>query len=345
MKKKNIVVIDNRIEDVEEFMAGISAATKRDWNVLVRTSNNRSSKLANAIRYFKYFLVGGELFFKRRQYNVIVAYQQFYGLIFAMLCRIFHVKKKYMLIIMSIVYKDKGCKVIRLLYGRFYEYAIQSEYIDAIVCATTSDIEKYSSKFNIPREKLPFIRWGVKDHAKDYQCFGNDDGEKYIFSAGKSNRDWEFVFETFGHSKYNAVIIGAEPNYKNRFGNMKVMPNISDTEYYDALANSYCVVLSLKDATVAAGQITLIQAMQFGKPIVVTRAEGLTNDYVVQGENGLIIEKDKQAVLNAVELLYKDTDLYKKLSSNARKIYETYLSSYQMGIDVGKLIARIYNDF
>lgn len=339
MKKKNVVVIDNHLKDIEEFMNGLSTSTRCDWNVLVRTSNNRSSRLANVIRYFKYFFTGWELFFNRNQYNVIITYQQFYGLIFAMLCRVFHVRKQFVLVIMSVVYKDKRGRLLQRLYRKFYEYAIQSQYINAIVCATTSDVEKYSSIFNIPREKLPYIRWGVKDHSRNYQCTNN--GERYIFSAGKSNRDWKFVFETLGQSKYNTVVVGAESNYKNCFDNMKVLSKISDTEYYDVLAKSYCVFLSLKEATVAAGQITLIQAMQFGKPIIVTRAEGLTNDYVVHGENGLIVEKDKSAVLKAVELLYTDEMLYRKLSLNARKTYETDFSSHRMGVDIGKMLAKL----
>lgn len=342
MKKKNVinaVVVDNSLEDVREFVEGLEAFDKRKWDVLVHTSNDRSGKLLNAIRYFKYFFVGGKLFFTRSRYNTVITYQQFYGLIFAMLCRIFRVKKRFVLIIMSVVYKDKQGKLLHRLYKKFYEYAIESKYIDAIVCATTNDVEKYSSIFNIPKEKLPYIRWGVRDHSSAHQCSGNV--EKYIFSAGKSNRDWEFVFAALGQSKYNAVIVGAESNYKDRFDNMTVLSKIPDTEYYDVLANSYCVFLSLKDTTVAAGQITLIQAMQFGKPLIVTEAEGLTNDYVINGENGLIVEKDKSAVLSAIERLYTDEGLYRKISINARKTYETDLSSYRMGIEIGRMLARL----
>lgn len=341
MKKKNAVVIDNRIEDVEEFVDGLSAYTKRNWVVLVRTNNDRSSKLVNAIRYFKYFLVGWGLFFRRGQYDVIIAYQQFYGLIFAMLCRFFHVKKQFVLIIMSVVYKDKQGRMLQRLYRKFYEYAIQSQYIDAIVCATTSDIEKYSRLFNISQEKLPYIRWGIKDHSKDYQC--SSSGEKYIFSAGKSNRDWKFVFEAIGQSKYKAVVVGADAEYENqnRFDNIKALPKIPDTEYYDALAKSYCVFLSIKEATVAAGQITLLQAMQFGKPLIVTQSDGLSKDYVIHGENGLIIEKNKEAVQKALELLYTDEVLYRKLSDNARKTYEAIFSSYHMGVGVGEVVVKL----
>ena len=338
MKKKNVVVIDNRLEDVEELVDGLRASTKADWEVLVRTNNDRSSKLKNAIRYFKYFLVGFELFFKRKQYNVVIAYQQFYGLIFSMFCRIFRVKKQFTLVLTSVVYKDKRGRLGRL-YRKFYEYAMQSPYTDAVVCVIKSDVEKYNRLFNIPREKIPYIKWGVTDHSQGRQC--SISGEKYIFSAGRSNRDWEFVFETVGGSKYNVVTVGAGSEYSDRFDNMKVLSNIPDTEYYDVLAKAYCVFLSIKEPTVAAGQITIIQALQFGKPLIATQEDGLAKDYVVHGENGLIVEKNKEAVLEALELLYSDETLYKKLSANARKTYEENFSVYRMGIDLGEAIVKL----
>ena len=341
-KKKNVVVIDNHLEDVEDFMNGLRTSTKCDWDVLVRTSNDRSSRLANAIRYFKYFFVGCELFFHRNQCNIIIAYQQFYGLILAMLCRIFRVKKQFALVVMTVIYKDKRGGALRRLYKKFYEYAIQSEYIDAMTCVTTVECVNYSQIFNIPPEKFHYIKWGVKDHSIGYRCSSNE--KKYIFSAGRSNRDWEFVFETIGGSKYNAVVVGAELDYQNRFDNIDVLSNIPDGEYYTALAEAYCVFLSIKDVTISAGQITLIQAMQFGKPIVLTQSDGLTNDYVVHGENGLIVEKDREAVLKALELLYTDERLYKKLSINARKTYEGNLSSRRVGIDLGEMLAELSID-
>ena len=135
--------------------------------------------------------------------------------------------------------------------------------------------------------------------------------------------------------------MGADKDYQKRFNNMKVLSNILDEEYYSVLSKAFCVLLSIKEANVGAGQITLIQAMQFGKPLIVTKADGLSKDYVVHGENGLIVEKDKEAVLQALEMLYVDDELYKKLTTNARKAYETYFSCYRMGAKLGEIVREL----
>ena len=339
MKRKNVIVIDNRIGDVEEFVSGLKSFDKREWDVMVRTSNDRSSKVANAIRYGKYFLVGFELFIKRNRFNTIIAWQQFYGLIFAMLCRFFHVKKSFTLVVMTVIYKEKE-GFLSNIYRSLFEYAIKSDYIDAITCVAKVECDNYSRLFKIPKEKFHYIRWGLKDNAVGYNC--TSDSKKYIFSAGKSNRDWDFVLNTLGGSKYDTVIVGGvKTEYQNSFSNMSIFAKIPDDEYYFLLAKSYCVFLSIKDVTISAGQITLLQAMQFGKPVILTRSQGLTNDYVVNNENGIIVEKEKQEVLNVLNRLYTDESFYKKLSINARKSYENSFSSYRMGREFGELLVDI----
>ena len=41
-------------------------------------------------------------------------------------------------------------------------------------------------------------------------------------------------------------------------------------EYFKMLANCYCVVIPLKDKKISSGQLVLLQAMQFKKPIIIT---------------------------------------------------------------------------
>ena len=49
----------------------------------------------------------------------------------------------------------------------------------------------------------------------------------------------------------------------------------------------------VKDVTISVGQITLLQVMQLGKPVILIQSQGLTNNYVVNNENGIIVEKEK----------------------------------------------------
>lgn len=341
MDKINLIVVDSDRTEGEDFTKGVEAATHKDWKLLVKNNNNRNNALTNLIRYVKYAVVPLGLFFKRNKFNSIITWQQFYGLFFAFYCKLFRVKKNNKLFVMTFIYKEKKGLIGRI-YRRFFDYVVHSEYIDGFSCVATVECQNYSRIFDLPIEKFHYVQWGLADYAKEYDT--TVDESRFVFSAGRSNRDWPFVFEALGNSLYRGKMICAEGNYRGKYDNLEVLVNISDDEYYTQLAKSFCVLISIKDCSISAGQITLIQAMQFGKPVILTQSDGLTNDYVVDGFNGLIVEKDKDAVLNALKRLYEDSVLYSALSENGRKMYEEKFSNFRLGKDIGNIVRNILND-
>lgn len=338
MAKRNIILIDSNETEGVDFKLGIEKVTGQKWTLVVKNSNDRSSKFANLIRYIKYATVPFDVFLRRKNYDDIITWQQFYGLFFAFYCKLFHVKKSNRLLVMTFIYKDKKGMIGRL-YKKFFDYVVHSQYIDAYTCVANIECENYSRIFGLPRDKFNYVQWGLPDFSQKYETTKG----KYIFSAGRSNRDWEFVFEALGNSKYSGTMICSEENYAGKYSNLGVLSNISDEDYYRILSQTYCVVISIKDCSISAGQITLIQAMQFGKPVILTQSDGLTNDYVVNEENGLIVEKNKESLLAAIDRLYLDPDLYKRLSENGRRLFEEKFSNFRMGKDIGSIVMEIGN--
>lgn len=337
--KQNIILIDSNETEGLDFKKGVEEATGKKWKLIIKNSNNRSNKLKNAIRYCKYAIVPFGIFLERKKYDSIITWQQFYGLFFAFYCKLFRVKKQNTLLVMTFIYKEKKGLAGRL-YKKFFDYVVHSPYIDAYTCVANVECENYSRIFNLPRVNFHYVQWGLPDFAKEYKIVKGE----YIFSAGRSNRDWPFVFESLGNSKYSGKIICSEGNYIGKYSNLDVLSNISNEEYYKILSQAYCMVISIKDCSISAGQITLIQAMQFGKPVILTQSDGLTSDYVVNEENGLIVDKNKEALLAAIDRLYSDSDLYKKLSKNGRLLFEERFSNFRLGKDIGSIVEDIENE-
>jgi glycosyltransferase involved in cell wall biosynthesis len=96
----------------------------------------------------------------------------------------------------------------------------------------------------------------------------------------------------------------------------------------------FCVFPSIRDS---AG-LTLLEAMASGTPVIASNRGG-TPEIITQGENGILFEPDDDNALpEAMLSLSQDTDLNKKLSSNAlktvanyswEKIGEKYISLYK----------------
>lgn len=121
---RNVVLSDSNEKEAAEYMSGLKASTGCDWQLRVFTANRDSgSVIANLRRYAKYFVFPFRIFLERKKYDVIIAWQAFYGIIFAFYCRLFHIKKQNRLVIQHFIYKPKKGFVGRI-YRSFLNYCI-----------------------------------------------------------------------------------------------------------------------------------------------------------------------------------------------------------------------------
>ena len=65
--KQNIILIDSNETEGLDFKKGVEEATEKKWQLIVKNSNNRSSKLSNLVRYCKYAVVPFFVFLKKRE--------------------------------------------------------------------------------------------------------------------------------------------------------------------------------------------------------------------------------------------------------------------------------------
>ena len=335
----NIVLIDSNQEEGKDFCKALFDITELEWKVLDYKSNgSRTNKIDNLERYLKYFIFPFRIFLHRKRIKNIIAWQQFYGLIFAFYCRLFHVKKVNSLTAMTFIYKKKK-GVIGIIYHKFIKYIVTSEYIDIFTCTADKERELYSTLFNVDIEKFVFVPWGgVLDHSKDVD---EDELRKqdYLFAPGRSNRDWEFLINSLIGTKYNLKIACDELENKI-IDNIEIYNNIHENTMWRYLKNCFCIVISIKNTSISAGQTVLIQAMQFKKPLIITKSEGLTDDYIIDGYNGIVINKSKDELIRAVDKLHNNPGFYDEIVKNAYKDYEGKYSIYQLGKNISNAIIK-----
>ena len=83
MNKENIILIDNDKEQMKEFKDGIEKTSKKKWKFVLEKSNKEKNSI---IRYIKYFIFSFKIFNRRKKFENIIAWQQFYGIIFSFYC-------------------------------------------------------------------------------------------------------------------------------------------------------------------------------------------------------------------------------------------------------------------
>ena len=96
------------------------------------------------------------------------------------------------------------------------------------------------------------------------------------------------------------------------------------------MARSHVVAIPLKDRNISSGQLVVLHAMSFGKPVICTKSDGI-QDYVVDNTTGLLLDNAAPEWSEALKILYEDPDCYNKMSNSARVVVSskfTYESMY-----------------
>lgn len=334
---RNIILCDFNSKSDFPFTKGLETESALKWSSLnMETNKLHGSILLNIKRYVIYFLFPLKIIFQRNKFDNIIAWQQFYGLNFAFWSRIFCLRKKQKLIIMTFIYKKKNG-----FWGKIYHYymsfIVKSQYVDKFICFSRNECEYYSNLFNTSIERFKYVPLGI-----DYLNISTSHClfDKYVFSTGRSNRDYDFLIESFLNTDYK-LYIACDSLKESVIGinkNIIIDRNCHGDDMIKRLAECYCVVISVKDTSISSGQLVAIQAMQMGKPVIATISNGL-KDYVEDGITGVLIDNNKKELLNALHRLYSDEDFYNYLSLNSKRVFEEKFTIKRLGQNIG----HIYN--
>lgn len=339
--KQNVILIDVLQSNDFEFAKALNKKTNLDFKVISwSNAGAMTSKVKTLKRYLGYFAHSINVFIHRRKYDRIVAWQQYYGIIFAFLCAIFNVKKQNQLTILTFIFKEKSGLAGRIHHW-FVKKAVESKYVDKIIVYSSSEVEYYKTIFNIDDEKIEFVPLGVERVTTKLQKSKLIDfDEPFFLAVGRSNRDNEFLIDCFNENNKKLIILADHiPNVKIN-DNIKVFVGVGGKKYLELLNQCYAVTVAFKDENISAGQLVILTAMQFSKPVISTRSNTI-GDYIEHNKNALISSKEKAEFNAYIESLFNDKELYNRLSSGSIDVYNAKFSLTALGTNVGEILNNL----
>lgn len=332
--KENLILVDFVPGENWHFKTDLEKVTGTDFKMKVEDTHNLQGKFSVFIRYISYFIVPFKYMIKRNQIDCIVAWQQFYGLMLAFWPRLFHLKKKNTLIVMTFIYKKRS-GILGKVYFKFMKFIVTSIYVDKFLCFSEHECKMYSELFDVPQDRFAYCGLTVED---EYDKFKESIKKgSYYLSAGRSNRDYEYLCREFKKIVDEKVVVLCD-KYKieNSPNCVEFRENIYGDDYKRYLAECKAVIIPLKLEGISAGQLAIIQAMMFGKPVIVTGTE-TTLEYVENNKNAIVIKNEEKDIVNAVEKL-KDQDIYRQMAMNARKTFEDNFTGKKLAYTVGSIV-------
>ena len=331
--KENVILVDFEPSENWEFKGALEQETRVNWSTCKCVSNkNHGGVFQTLIRYLKYSFFPFKIFWRRNHYQKIIAWQQFYGLSLAMYLRMFRAKKAPEITIMTFIYKPKR-HIWGRIYARFVRGAIASGYIKRIIVYSQAEREYYPKVLNVPKEYFVATQLGIADEKADFTTSKGD----YYVAPGRSNRDYDFLSRAWGEMRETVELeILCDSIKTENIAAVRYLKHCQGKAFSEKIANCFAVIIPLADEKVSSGQLVALQAMMFGKPLIVTK-NATISEYVNNNQDGIIIEKNIKELQAAMAKL-QDPQYYEQMSLNARKKFEDTFSLVLLGTAVGNLL-------
>jgi glycosyltransferase involved in cell wall biosynthesis len=103
--------------------------------------------------------------------------------------------------------------------------------------------------------------------------------------------------------------------------NVALLGHVSDADLEHAYQNALCVVAPAYDEDYG---LAAIEAMAYGKPLVVCRDGGHLTNFVEDGVNGFVVESDGASIAAAIERLRSDPAMALSMAHAAREAARPY---------------------
>lgn len=211
--------------------------------------------------------------------------------------------------------------------------------IDAFVVHSRRECDIYSQWYGLPRDRFEFV---PLQRGYAAPSVGEETDDPFILSMGSAQRDYRTLFEAVGPLGIRTIVV-ASPRC------MEGLTIPQCVEFRTDLSREECAVLTqqarltvvpiLNDDT-ASGQITVVQAMWLGRPVVATKCIG-TEDYITSGSDGFLVER-----VNPIPLRERIKDLWDNLElrclfgQRARDRAMKYYSDEGAGAALSKILDR-----
>lgn len=212
----------------------------------------------------------------------------------------------------------------------FLARKIMLKKINLYVTYSQEERKIYSKKYKIPLDRIAFTHWAVSmpDKIESYHPLLKE-GEPYICTIGRNNRDLDTFIESVNDLEIKIIIVCRKAQLdlkKIRNRHITVFENISLKECNQILSNALINIVPIKDASVGAGHMTIVKAMQYGVPQIITDISTI-RDYFIHNQHGLLVKSgNSNDMRKSILKLISNKELRKYYSANSIEFSKKWLS-------------------
>lgn len=273
------------------------------------------NKISNYIAFLKLAIKGIKM---STSNDIIISGCFLPGVFMAFIDSIFGIKRNiYALNI--ITYERKGIvnKIRRAVYRQAF---LKTDLIST--CDSEETIHKVEDYLKIPKGKIFFLR-DCSGEEEEFEK-GKIYDDKYIFSGGMSNRDWETLFNAAQIcDKLKFKVVVQQKNWDKSINvpqNVEIYYDLPLEEFNEMIRKSYKVVIPLKE-NMTSGLVVMLNSIRKGKIVITSETEFTRNFYDEKlYATGLYQINNSEDLVNKIKYSISDVEY-----ENMVNIHQQYL--------------------
>jgi glycosyltransferase involved in cell wall biosynthesis len=268
------------------------------------------------------------LLFDRKKYSKKIFINPIVGFFYCLLLSIFNQKENVYL--SGFLFVPKSSKFYFRVRKNLVLFSLRNA--SKIIVYSRQEVDLYSDWFPPLAGKFFFTKYG-----RDYDIFEEKQYETesdYIASGGVSNRDFNILANALlilekRHIKLKCKIATRPDTFSIdcKPSGLEFLYNIRIDAFGSFLNNSLFVVIPLKNTSLSAGHMALLESMYRGKIILITDIPAV-RDYVDEESVFFYKPNDPKDLANKIEYLYQNisTPFFVNMTEQVRQKYRLSFS-------------------
>lgn len=212
--------------------------------------------------------------------------------------------------------------------------------VDRFVVHARRERGRYADWLGLPEDRFRFVPL----QCGAFRALLPEDADRpFLLAMGSAHRDYRSLFEAVGRLGIPTVVV-AGPHALEGLSPppcVEVRSGLSMAECRELAQRARLSVVPIANDRTASGQVTVVEAMRMGRPVIATRCIG-TEDYVDSGENGVLVPiGSADDLARSIAEVWEDDALRARLSASARRHADLHFSDEAAGEALGALLDEL----
>lgn len=178
--------------------------------------------------------------------------------------------------------------------------------------------------YHVPDSRIEVNQFGVDT---EFWTPGDNEGDYVLAVGNDERRDYELLIRVAAKIDEKVIIVTRRKINADVPSNVEILKGgwheeaLTDEKLRNLYQNARLVVIPLLNSPQPSGQSVCLQAMACGKPVVLTRTDGLWSHTMMREDENVVFVPpgNEKALLKVIKQLVRNSEKRKKIGKYARK--------------------------